>query len=175
MRKPASTIGGSNFTFVSAAYEWLWLWTPEYWSECFPIRSKWTRWAACFMSWLFSLHYLLNICCSFQIFLKTSMIQSHSAADSLIVWLLQNSSTQEARFVQSRLCQVVFSRDVCQRGTANKKLIFFSFNPGTGIWFLSDFQLFFNLTAIFLAPTTYHPFWPGLLQSFPILLLKVSC
>ena len=46
------------------------------------------------------------------------------ADDSLIVWTLQNSFMQEARFVQSQFSQAVFRRAVCKIGTANKKLIF---------------------------------------------------
>lgn len=52
------------------------------------------------------------------------MIQSHSADYSLVVCTLQNNSTQEARFVQSRGCQAVFRREVCKTGTANKELAF---------------------------------------------------
>lgn len=51
------------------------------------------------------------------------MIQSHPADDSLIVWTLQNSFMQEARFVQSQFCQAVFRRAVCKIGTTNEKLI----------------------------------------------------
>lgn len=61
----------------------------------------------CFISLLFSLRYLFNICCSFQIFLKTSTIQSHSADDSLVVWTLQNSFMWDAKFVQSPFHQAV--------------------------------------------------------------------
>lgn len=53
------------------------------------------------------------------------MIQSHSADDSLIVWTLQNISTQGAKFVQSQFCQVAFRIDICPVGPATKKLIVF--------------------------------------------------
>lgn len=53
------------------------------------------------------------------------MIQTHSADDSLIVWTLQNSSTQGAKFVQSQFCQVAFRIDICSAGRATKKLLVF--------------------------------------------------
>lgn len=58
------------------------------------------------------------------------MIQSHSADDSLIVWTLQNSSTQGAKFVQSPFCQVAFRRDTCPVGPASEKLIIFKLCGG---------------------------------------------
>lgn len=51
------------------------------------------------------------------------MIQSHSADDSLIVWTLQHSSTQGARFLQSQFCRVAFRIDVCPADPATKELI----------------------------------------------------
>lgn len=57
-------------------------------------------------------------------FLKTSVIQSHSAVDSLIVCTLQNSPKEEARFVQSRGFQAVFRREASNTGMAHKELAF---------------------------------------------------
>lgn len=54
------------------------------------------------------------------------MIQSHSADDSLIVWTLQHSSTQGARFLQSQFCQVAFRIDICPAEPVAKKLIVFN-------------------------------------------------
>lgn len=59
------------------------------------------------------------------------MIQSHFADYSLIVWTLQKSFTQEARFMQSQFCQAVFRREVCEVSTANKKQIFL--RPSTDV------------------------------------------
>lgn len=95
-------------------------------TECTVIRSEWSSQAAGFLCCFDFLPYLFNICCSFQIFLKTSMIQSHSADDSLIVWTLQHSSTQGARFLQSQFCQVAFRIDICPADPAAKELIVFN-------------------------------------------------
>lgn len=64
------------------------------------------------------------------------MIQSHSADDSLIVWTLQHSSTQGARFLQSQFCQVAFRTDICPADPAAKELIAFNHVLASDFWWL---------------------------------------
>lgn len=110
---------------------------PACWSGYFLIGSKWTDWAGCFISLLFSLHYLFNICCSFQIFLKTSMIQHRLR---MIVSLSTHCKTALHR--KPDLCnlsfgQAVFRRAVCKIGTTNETVIFYK--PSSDVWLATAF------------------------------------